>query len=219
MKNNIKFKIISCSIVGFCILIILLYINKYMHDKNKIEIIDEEINKEYDFKTNEEYDFKINEEYDFKINNIKKDKLNKIIIHITGEVKYPGVVELPENSRIVDAIEAAGGESENANLNELNLAYILSDGEKIYIPNKYEDNINVLKQNEEIKNQIIGKININKASKSELMTLPGIGDSTANKIIEYREKQGRYSTIEELKNVPGIGDSKLLKLKELIIAK
>ena len=149
-----------------------------------------------------------------------------ITVHITGEVNYSGVVVLKAGDRVVDAIEAAGGETAEADLNKLNLAYILNDGEKIYIPNKKQTS-----ENEEYITSGIGegisntnngetrKININSATSEELTQLPGVGEATANKIISYRQENGKFQNIEDLKNVPGIGDSKFENIKELISVK
>ena len=144
----------------------------------------------------------------------------KIMVHITGQVKDQGVVLLDEGSRIVDAIEAAGGETDDADLAKLNLAYVLNDGEKIYVPSKSEQNQEIeyvttasggdsMSSNSSI-------ININTAGQTELMELPGIGESIANKIIAYREENGKFKTIEDIKNVPGIGDSKFANIKDMI---
>ena len=150
----------------------------------------------------------------------------KIMVHVTGQVKDQGVVLLDEGSRIVDAIEAAGGETDDADLAKLNLAYVLNDGEKIYVPSKSEQNQEIeyvttssgdtassgggsMSSNSSI-------ININTAGQAELMELPGIGESIANKIIAYREENGKFKTIEDIKNVPGIGDSKFANIKDMI---
>lgn len=152
---------------------------------------------------------------------------NKILIHITGSVKAEGVVILNSGDRIIDAIEAAGGEKEDADLSKLNLAYILQDGEKLYVPsiNDTEEKVYVTAENGE--NVIIEgagntdkvdekkeTVNINTATKEELMTLPGVGESTAIKIIDYRKSNGKFQKIEDIKNVPGIGDSKFQNMKE-----
>lgn len=144
-----------------------------------------------------------------------------ITVHITGEIKYPGVVVLKNGDRIVDAIEAAGGETENADLDRLNLAYILNDGDKIYIPNKNEEGEkdNIITVENEIGQEKKATININTATLEELIKLPGIGEATANKIIEYRKQNGKFQNIEELKNVPGIGNNKFETLKEMIRTK
>lgn len=130
-----------------------------------------------------------------------------------------------------EAVERAGGNLEDADLSCINLAYILSDGQKIYIPKKGEiiksksnqmeyvssdfgDNVLI----EDGKDTGYGgdKVNINTANQTELETLPGIGPSTALKIINYRKENGKYKTIEDIKKVSGIGDSKYNKIKELI---
>lgn len=156
------------------------------------------------------------------------DLEGKIIVHITGEVKNTGILVLKEEARIADAIESAGGATEEADLNKINLAYTLKDGQKIYIPNKEdEENIeyitegsgnNVSVENgdeSEMKEKI--KININTASQAELEELPGIGEAIASRIIEHREENGRFNKIEDLLNVKGIGDAKFAEIKEYIV--
>lgn len=153
-----------------------------------------------------------------------------IAIHITGEVKKPGIIYLKKGARIVDAIKEAGGATKNANLDRVNLAYILSDGQKIYIPNKNEkdegkeyiiansgENILLEEGNSNTRESlkgVDGKVNINDAKQTELETLPGIGPSLAQRIIEYRENNGKFQKIEDLQNVKGIGDSKYSNIKD-----
>ena len=163
-------------------------------------------------------------------NVIDDENSGKIIIYITGEIQKEGVYELKENSRVLDAIEIAGGLKENANIEDINLAQILEDESKIYIPNKNDENIkndnqynidNISKNTTEtikkdgtiIKSE---KININTASQTELETLPGIGPSTALKIVNYRKEKGKFKNIEDIKNISGIGESKFSKIKDLI---
>lgn len=108
---------------------------------------------------------------------------DKIKIHISGQVNNPGLIELDIGSRIDDAIALAGGLTDTADVSRINLAYILSDGEKIYIPDINDE------EKQEIENQTQNKkININLANTSELQTIPGVGESIANAIIEYRTK-------------------------------
>lgn len=107
----------------------------------------------------------------------------KIKIHIVGEVNSPGLIELEEGSRVADAIELAGGITEQADVSKTNLASVLSDGEKIYIPNINDENLEISGLQESN-----NKININTATISELEEIPGVGESTANSIIEYRTK-------------------------------
>lgn len=107
----------------------------------------------------------------------------KIKIHITGEVNNPGIIELNVGDRIDDAITLAGGLTPNADVSKTNLAYILSDGEKIYIPS-----VNDQEVSQETHLSSNSKININTATESELESISGVGQSTAKSIIEYRNK-------------------------------
>lgn len=145
-----------------------------------------------------------------------KETEEKIVIYITGEVINEGVYELDIGSRIANAIEAAGGTKETANLRNVNLAYELEDGEKIYIPNINETENEILDAEKEDKER---EININKANIEELQELSGVGESTAESIIKYREENGKFSTVEEIMNVPGIGENKFENIKEKIKVK
>lgn len=155
------------------------------------------------------------------------EETEKIKIHIIGEVKMPGIYELESGSRIQDAIIAAGGETENAELDEVNLAYEIEDGQKICIPSIFQE-VNAYIYNDSGKNVIIdnenelnsnAKVNINKASSEELQQINGVGPSLAEKIILYREQHGKFKSIEELKNVSGIGDKKYEVLEEYVTIK
>ena len=162
-----KKKIIFISIL-FIILIIVIFIKKF----NKSD-------EDYNQMT---FNDVVGESAENKITEEKVEE--KIKVHITGEVKNPGLIELNVGDRIYDAIELAGGLTNEADTSKTNLAYILSDGEKIYIPNINDEEI--ITSNEE--NSKNNKININTANASELETIPGIGEATANSIIEYRSK-------------------------------
>lgn len=161
-------------------------------------------------------------------NNIENEK-RKIVIHITGQVKNPGLVYLDEGARIADAIKEAGGSTKDAALDKVNLAYVLEDGQKIYIPNKNEkiseiqyiitdSGENVLKDTGKESNVKGGikKVNINSANQEELETLPGVGPALAVRIIEYRNSNGKFEKVEDVQNVKGIGDSKFTNIKEYI---
>ena len=164
-------------------------------------------------------------------NEIEEEKINdeeEIVIHIVGAINKEGIVKLKSGDRISDAIEKAGGATENADLSKINLAYIVEDGQKINIPNKDEENTNTeyittdsgnaIVENEQSAEEI-GKVNINTATQTELETLPGIGPSTALKIIQYREENGKFDSIEDIKNVSGIGDVKYENIKDYINVK
>lgn len=149
-------------------------------------------------------------------NAIKKEETNEILVHVAGEVKDEGVVILKENSRVKDAIEEAGGLLSTANLNSINLAEKVKDGQKIYIPSIYDEEVedsDINMQNQDKQNK---KININTATASDLETLTGIGPSTAQKIINYRKENGEFLSIEDIMEVPGIGEAKFESIKEEI---
>lgn len=181
-------------------------------------------------KTNEEDIFLVND--DLEKNEVNTDKeikeKEKIIVHIDGCVIKPGIVELEENSRISDAISAAGGLTENADISKINLAFIIEDGMKIYIPDINEqENIDIENNTQQTEIIVQGniqtnnntKVNINTASQAELETLPGIGSATALKIVEYRKENGKFSSIEDIINIKGIGNAKFEKIKEYICVK
>jgi len=139
----------------------------------------------------------------------------KIYIDVSGEVVSPGLYELDEGSRINDAINVAGGITNDACLDNVNLAYILSDGMKITIPKKSK-NLSYIETPvifTGASNDSQQLININTATMEELCKLDGVGESTAKKIINFRNEKGGFKSKEELKNVPGIGDSKYDSLK------
>lgn len=158
-------------------------------------------------------------------NKIVENDAEEIVIHIAGEVKKPGIIRVKEGARIADIIEEAGGLKEEADITKINLAYWVEDGQKIIIPKKGEeieeyitDKSGSPQQQEETKNNIGGNktININKASIEDLQNLPGIGEQTAQKIIEYRKANGEFKQPQDIKNVSGIGDAKYEKIKEQI---
>lgn len=183
----------------------------------------------YGRQTNEEQLLTSEEAID-KAQDQQLNEQTEIIVHITGAVKKEGIVTLKENSRIADAVEAAGGLKEDADMSKINLAYVLEDGMKIKIPSVNDKNEEIKQDatNEEEIVDIIpesntksekGIVNINKASQTELETLPGIGPSIALKIINYRNENGKFSNIEDLKKVSGIGENKYENIKALISVK
>lgn len=193
-KSN-KFTIISILILSACGYL-FLYIQE---EKNENILIEPE-------------EIKIEE----KIEEVIKEPV-KIYVDVAGEVINPGVYVLDEFSRVNDLIIAAGGVTEEANLENVNLAYMLTDGIKITIPNKKNKSNAPILQNSlsyTSKNELI---NINEATIEELMTLSGIGESIAEDIIEYREIKGRFKNKEDIMNVSGIGESKYNKIKNKIV--
>lgn len=196
-------------IILICIIIIMCMVILYY-------IISKTETKDYE-------EFEISEENETTQETENQVEDNIIIVHVSGEVNNPGIIELKEGSRIADAIEKAGGSTKYADLSKINLAYEIKDGQKINIPSKQEI-IEVYIQEEagenvienEIKNN---KVNINTALQTELETLTGIGPSTALKIIDYRKENGEFKSIEDIKNVPGIGESKFENIEEEICVK
>ena len=147
------------------------------------------------------------------------EEKEKIKVHIAGSVVSEGIVELEEGARVADAIDQAGGTTADANMNQVNLAYKVQDGQKIYIPNINEEEYEITEDMEGIQNIYETNsdiININTATQTELELLPGIGPSTASKIIKYREENGEFKTIDDIKNVSGIGDAKFESIKDQI---
>ena len=193
-------------------------------EERKEEVVEDEETSDVDIETNENSE-----------DNVETNQ-EKIYIYVTGEVNIPGVVILNKGSRISDAINAAGGVTNNANTTKINLVYVLEDGMKVRIPSNKELNNNSsfeyittksgeganenIKKEEKTENKVNKKttslVNINTATQTELETLPGIGPSIALKIINYRKENGKFSNVEELKNVNGIGDNKFEAMKKYV---
>lgn len=212
MSNKIKIICITAIIIVAIIIYQLITKEEYIEDR-------------FDVQANQEI-----QENQETSNNYTKGDINKIVIYVTGEVNKEGIYEIEEDSRIADAIEIAGGLTKNANIKNINLAYTIEDGMKIHIPNKNE-NQNLVADNTEnyitrensdleeldkTRNSAKNKININKASQTELEQIPGVGATIALKIIEYRKEKGKFKKIEDIKNVNGIGENKFAKMKEYI---
>ena len=227
---NKKQKVII-AIIGSMIIIAFLY---YIYTKEDNMVISDEESLEENMLGNIVGNLEENEE-------TTKKAIDKIIVHVSGAVNKEGIVELEENSRISDAINKAEGLKENADTKNINLAFKLEDGMKIYIPtveemiekNEQNQNGNMIDQtskyvtsssgvvqeeqtNEKSEQNKNEKININTATQTELETLPGIGPSTSLKIVNYREENGKFKNIEDIKEVSGIGDAKYENIKDLI---
>jgi len=175
------------------------------------------LNKKYSFVKEETGDRDVDpEELFMELEDESEPEDNGIImVHISGQVHNPGLVELPYGSRVIDAVNLAGGLKKDADLDKMNLAKKLTDEEKIYIPKIGEEEIPIGDFIDGQNNDSNSKININICSKEELMSLPGIGEVLAGRILEYRE-QNPFKTIDDIKNVSGIGEKKFESIKELI---
>ena len=190
-----------------------------------------------DYNQDSEYvSFEDENEIENIVQNIENNELveekEKIVVDISGQVISPGVITLDEGARVIDAINLAGGTTKDANLNKVNLAYILEDAQKIYIPSvndkeereyilEVSGDTEIVTSSGSVGNKKEEKlmVNINTANAIELSKLPGIGNSTALKIIYYRNENGEFKSIEDIKNVSGIGDAKFNKIKDNIFVK
>lgn len=144
-----------------------------------------------------------------------------IVVHVGGAVAEPGVRELEEGARVQDAVDAAGGFAEGAARDELNLARVLVDGEQIVVPSLEEADAAAGAASDggggaTGASSAGGKVNLNRATAAELDALPGVGPSTAEKIVADREANGPFRTVEDLKRVSGIGDKKFADLADLV---
>ncbi len=133
-----------------------------------------------------------------------------ITVHVAGAVREPGIFALPATSRVWDALEAAGGATPEAMPHALNLAEPLLDGQRVYVPTTSE----VMERSADAPWQDT-RVNINTADRRTLETLPGIGPSLAQRIIDYRAANGSFKSVEDLLKVSGIGSKTLERLKEL----
>jgi competence protein ComEA len=149
--------------------------------------------------------------------------VRELTVHIAGAVKTPGLYQLRVGARINDGVIAAGGATAQADLDSVNLAMLLSEGEQIYIPKRNEkphiivqprftNSNNSNSSNNSTNSQLQISININTATAIELEQLAGVGPSTAKAIIEFRQKNGGFKTVEDLLNVRGIGPAKLSEI-------
>ena len=136
-----------------------------------------------------------------------------VTIHIHGAVRHPGVYKLDSSSRLINLINLAGGPKKDADLSSLNLAKPLSDGQKFHIPIVSKERPKPISS---LKNMPSIIVNINSAPKNKLITLPGIGPSTAQKIIDYREKHGGFRTLKDILKIKGIGPKSFVKIEEMI---
>lgn len=138
--------------------------------------------------------------------------IEELCVYVCGAVQNPGLVTLPAGSRAGDAVDMAGGMTGEADTAYVNLASLVEDGEKIFIPTK--DEVLVFEKAQEAQEN--GLVNINTADRAALCTLPGIGESRAADIIAYREKNGSFNTIEDIMKVPGIKTSAFDKIRDRI---
>jgi competence protein ComEA len=143
----------------------------------------------------------------------------QVRVYVSGAVVAPDVYQLPAGSIARDALTAAGGPTENADLTNINLAHVLQDGQQVYVPTKGElpPPAPLGEPASESAGTPSGPININTATQAELETLPGIGPTLAAEIVAYREASGPFAQIEDIQNVPGIGPGRFEQIRDLIM--
>ncbi|MHB1172732.1 MAG: ComEA family DNA-binding protein [Lacisediminihabitans sp.] len=135
-----------------------------------------------------------------------------IFVHVLGSVPKPGLFELRDGDRVVDAIAAAGGFADDADQTQVNLARFVADGEQLYVSAVGE----VVTTAPGSAGAVGGKVNLNTADLAELETLPRVGPAMAQRIIDWRKKNGRFTAVEDLMSVSGIGDKTFDQLRELV---
>ena len=136
-----------------------------------------------------------------------------IVVHVSGWVLAPGVVQVSEGALVVDAIAAAGGALVGARLDEINLARPVASGDQIGVPGPDSSRQGGVVASGD------GLIGLNQADSSQLQKLPGVGPVLAERIVAYREANGPYQTVEDLLEVPGIGEAKLVSIRDLVLVR
>lgn len=134
-----------------------------------------------------------------------------VIVHVVGAVQHPGVIELPENSRVLDALELAGGATKEADLTGINLARIVFDGEQIVVPLPGE------MPPPGSAGAVDAPVSLSRADRPTLETLPRVGPATAERIIAWREKNGPFLSVDDLLAVPGIGPATLEGIRDRVV--
>lgn len=137
-----------------------------------------------------------------------------LVVHVAGAVTEPGVVEVPHGTRVADAIERAGGATAEADLDALNLAAPVADGQQVYVPREGEEVPPVSSGAGSATADTV--LNLNTADAAALETLPGIGPAIAGRIMAWREEHGAFVSVDALTNVSGIGPATLERLRDLV---
>lgn len=141
----------------------------------------------------------------------------KLLVHVVGAVRRPGLYRLREGSRVADAVERAGGSTPRADLELLNLAAPVVDGTQVVVPRRAPPSAPPGASEPAAAGSAGAPLHLNTATAEQLDELPGVGPVTAAKIVEYREKHGAFASVDELDAVPGIGPTRLEELRELVV--
>ena len=146
-----------------------------------------------------------------------------VVVHVLGQVKRPGVYELPDGARVIDAVGAAGGFTASADQSGLNLAQVLADGQQVLVPQPGQapppSAVAPATGSSARAAAPDAKIDINAATLEQLETLPRVGPAMAQRILDWRTQNGRFASVEDLKNVTGIGDKTFADLKDLVVVR
>lgn len=137
-----------------------------------------------------------------------------LVVYVTGAVRHPGVYQLPDGKRIIDAIEKAGGVTPKADAVTVNLAALLVDGEQILVPEAFAPGAGAAPTG--AGPPASGLVHLNSADVTALDALPGVGPATAQRIVDWRDQNGGFRTVDDLEQVPGIGPAKLDALRDLV---
>jgi competence protein ComEA len=145
---------------------------------------------------------------------VEREPAATLVVHVAGAVRHPGLYELPEGSRIDDAIREAGGAKPRAELSLVNLAAPVADGQQVLVPTRSSS---AAPTGEGVASAApTGPLHLNTATLEQLDELPGVGPVTAEKILTYREEHGAFQSVDELDAVPGIGPARLEELRQLV---
>lgn len=136
-----------------------------------------------------------------------------VIVHVSGAVRMPGVYTLDVSARVVDAVDAAGGATVDAQLHQLNLAALVTDGQQIWVPVVGETVM------APVVAAVEGPVDLNRADAIALQELPGVGPATAEAIVAYREASGPFRSVDDLLDVPGIGPAKLAAIADAVVVR
>lgn len=220
--NNKKIVKVSIAIVLIGLVCLVCYFLSYNSKSTGISLSDDSEERVVEKSDIEESDSI--QEASLDLGNSEKTSTSveqkSIAVHVCGQVKNAGVYTLAQGARVSDAIDAAGGLTKEAAGDFINQAQKLEDEQQVYVPSQEEakESPKVVQQetNNVSHSENNGLVNINQATKEELMTLPGIGEAKADMIITYREEHGKFASIEDIKNISGIKDGVFNKICDLI---